>query len=77
MTNHNNLQEQLESFKLQMKEVNESLSNYEIKFEQEKRKVKNLQNSFCILVKLINHELVNSLSNVRDVLKGRFSCLKY
>jgi len=50
MTNQNNLQEQLESFKLQMKEVNESLYNYESKFEQEKQKVKNLQNAFCILV---------------------------
>ena len=72
MTNHNNLQEQLESFKLQMKEVNESLYNYESKFEQEKQKVKNLQNSFCILVKLINHELISSLSNLNP-----FSSLFY
>jgi peptidoglycan hydrolase CwlO-like protein len=70
MTNQNNLQEQLESFKLQMKEVNESLYNYESKFEQEKQKVKNLQNAFCILVKLINHELISSLSNFKKCFKN-------
>ena len=41
MNDKTNLQEQLELFKNQMKEVNESLYQFESQFEQEKAKMKN------------------------------------
>ena len=38
-----------------MKEVNESLYKFESEFEKEKAK---LRNSFCMMIKLVNHELI-------------------
>ena len=70
MTNHNNLQEQLESFKLQMKEVNESLVKFEYQFAQEKAKVKKLHHSFATIIKLINHELIEAIGSA-DFLASR------
>ena len=58
MTNADNLKQQLESFKSQMMEVNQSLENYEELFKKEQEKVKILRESFCAVIKLINHELI-------------------
>lgn len=58
MTDKTNLQKQLELFKSQMKEVNESLYKFESQFEQEKAKIEKLRHSFCMMIKLINHELI-------------------
>jgi hypothetical protein len=69
MTNANNLEQQLESFKNQMTEVNQSLVNYEELFKKEQEKVKILRESFCMVIKLINHELINSLDNSTEVLE--------
>ena len=41
-----------------MKEVNESLYKFESQFEQEKAKIEKLRHSFCMMIKLINHELI-------------------
>ena len=41
-----------------MKEVNESLYNFESEFEKEKAKIEKLRHSFVMMVKLINHELI-------------------
>jgi len=66
MTDKTNLQKQLELFKLQMKEVNESLYKFESQFEQEKAKIEKLGHSFVMMVKLINHELINSLKDLKQ-----------
>jgi DNA-binding protein YbaB len=70
MTNANNLEQQLKNFKNQMPEVNQSLTDYERKFKEEQEKVKILRESFYTVVKLINHELLNSLDNSNEIFKG-------
>jgi peptidoglycan hydrolase CwlO-like protein len=69
MTNKTNLQEQLELFKSQMIEVNESLYKFKSQFEQEKAKIEELRHSFFVTVKLINSELINSFDRMEDFLK--------
>ena len=69
MTDQTNLQKQLELFKSQMKEVNESLYKFESQFEQEKSKVEKLRHSFFVVVKLINSNLINSFDRIEDFLK--------
>ena len=69
MTDKTNLQKQLELFKSQMKEVNESLYKFESQFEQEKAKIEKLRHSFYVMVKLINHELINSFDRIEDFLE--------
>ena len=63
MTDKINLQKQLELFKSQMKEVNESLYKFESQFEQEKAKIEKLRHSFAMMVKLINHELIETMGS--------------
>jgi len=63
MTDKTNLQKQLELFKSQMKEVNESLYKFESQFEQEKAKIEKLRHSFAMMVKLINHELIETMGS--------------
>jgi len=63
MTDKTNLQKQLELFKSQMKEVNESLYKFESQFEQEKAKIEKLRHSFVMMVKLINHELIETMGS--------------
>ena len=63
MTDKTNLQKQLELFKSQMKEVNESLYKCESQFEQEKAKIEKLRHSFAMMVKLINHELIETMGS--------------
>ena len=63
MTDKTNLQKQLELFKSQMKEVNESLYKFESQFEQEKAKIEKLRHSFTMMVKLINHELIETMGS--------------
>ena len=58
MNDKTTLQNHLKSFKSQMKEVNESLYKFESEFEKEKAKIDKLRHSFCMVVKLINHELI-------------------
>jgi len=58
MNDKTTLQNQLESFKSQMKEANESLYKFESEFEKEKAKIEKLRHSFCMMIKLINHELI-------------------
>ena len=69
MTDKTNLQKQLELFKSQMKEVNESLYKFESQFEQEKAKIKKLRHSFAMMAKLINGELINSFDRIEDFLE--------
>ena len=69
MTDKIDLQKQLEIFKYQMKEVNESLYKFESEFEKEKAKIEQLRHSFFVLVKLINSELINSFDRIEDFLK--------
>ena len=69
MTGKTNLQKQLELFKSQIKEVNESLYKFESQFEQEKSKVEKLRHSFFVVVKLINSNLINSFDRIEDFLK--------
>ena len=61
MTDKTNLQKQLELFKSQMKEVNESLYKFESQFEQEKAKIEKLRHSFAMMIKLVNHELIEAM----------------
>ncbi|MDA7705269.1 hypothetical protein N8772_02190 [Rickettsiales bacterium] len=63
MTDKINLQKQLELFKSQMKEVNESLYKFESEFEKEKAKIEKLRHSFTMMVKLINHELIETMGS--------------
>ena len=70
MTDKTNLQKQLELFKSQMKEVNESLYKFESQFEQEKAKIEKLRHSFVMMIKLINSELINSFDRIEDFLKN-------
>ena len=69
MNDKTTLQNQLESFKSQMKEVNESLYKFESEFEKEKAKIKQLRHSFAMMVKLINHDLISSFSRIEDFFK--------
>jgi len=61
MTDKIDLQKQLEKFKSQMKEVNESLYKFESEFEKEKAKIEKLRHSFYTVVKLINHRILDAL----------------
>jgi|TARA_Y100000389_G_scaffold159485_1_gene161332 hypothetical protein len=63
MTDKTNLQKQLELFKSQIKEVNESLYKFESQFEKEKVKIEQLRHSFAMMVKLINHELIETMGS--------------
>jgi peptidoglycan hydrolase CwlO-like protein len=63
MTDKTNLQKQLELFKSQIKEVNESLYKFESQFKQEKDKIEKLRHSFTMMVKLINHELIETMGS--------------
>ncbi len=62
------LQNHLESFKSQMKEVNESLYKFESEFEKEKAKIEKLRHSFVMMAKLINHELIESMDDANFIL---------
>lgn len=70
MTNHNpyDLKREIELFKSQMKEVNEALSLYENDFKIAKDKVDSLRESFIYLIKLMNHELIEVLSQSNKVM---------
>jgi peptidoglycan hydrolase CwlO-like protein len=61
MNDKTTLQNQLESFKSQMKEVNESLYKLSCEFEKEKAKIEKLRHSFAVMTKLINHELIETM----------------
>jgi peptidoglycan hydrolase CwlO-like protein len=69
MNDKTTLQNQLESFKSQMKEVNESFYKLSCEFEKEKAKIEHLRHSFFVVVKLINSELINSFDRIEDFLK--------
>jgi hypothetical protein len=71
MTDKTNLQKQLELFKSQMKEVNESLYKFESQFEQEKAKIEKLRHSFVMVVKLINHELIKSFNDLKSFIEKK------
>jgi peptidoglycan hydrolase CwlO-like protein len=68
MNDKTTLQNHLESFKSQMKEVNESLYKFESEFKKEKAKIEQLRHSFYIVVKLINHELIKSMDDANFIL---------
>jgi len=69
MNDKTTLQNHLKSFKSQMKEVNESLYKFESEFEKEKAKIEHLRHSFAMMIKLINHELINSFDNSNEAIK--------
>lgn len=69
MTNPTDLKKELESFKSQMKEVNESLSNFEASLHAQQIKIHTLKTSFADIVKLINHELIESLDSSRNLIE--------
>lgn len=46
-----------------MKEVNVSLYKFESQFAQEKSKIEKLRHSFAAMVKLINHELIETMGS--------------
>ena len=71
MTDKTNLQKQIELFKSQMKEVNESLYKFESQFEQEKAKIEKLRHSFVMVVKLINHELIKSFNDLKSFIEKK------
>ena len=54
-----------------MKEVNESLYQFESQFEQEKAKIEKLRYSFAMMMKLINHDLINSFDDIKDFLQAK------
>lgn len=68
MNDKTTLQNHLESFKSQMKEVNESLYKFESEFEKEKAKIEKLRHSFVMMAKLINHELIKSMDDANFIL---------
>ena len=68
MNDKTTLQNHLESFKSQMKEVNESLYKFESELKKEKAKIEQLRHSFYIVVKLINHELIKSMDDANFIL---------
>ena len=71
MNDKTTLQNHLELFKPQMKEVNESLYQFESQFEQEKDKIEKLRYSFAMMMKLINHDLINSFDDIKDFLQAK------
>ena len=70
MNDKTTLQNHLESFKSQMKEVNESLYKFESEFEKKKAKIEKLRHSFAVMTKLINHELIETMS-INDFLASK------
>jgi|SaaInlStandDraft_5_1057022.scaffolds.fasta_scaffold704581_1 hypothetical protein len=50
-----------------MMEVNQSLVNYETLFKKEQEEVRILRESFCMIIKLINYELINSLDSSTEI----------
>ena len=64
-----NLKKELESFKSQMQEVNKSIEDLECQFHVEQIKIYSLRASFANMVKLVNHELVQSLDNANSLIK--------
>ena len=71
MNDKTTLQNHLELFKPQMKEVNESLYQFESQFEQEKAKIEKLRYSFAMMMKLINHDIINSFDDIKDFLQAK------
>lgn len=69
MTKPADLKKELDSFKSQMKEVNESLSNFEASLHVEQIKIHTLKDSFANIVKLINHELIKSLDSSKSLIE--------
>jgi len=63
------LKKELESFKSQMQEVNKSIEDLECQFHVEQIKIHSLRASFANMVKLINHELVQSLDNTNNLIE--------
>ena len=68
MTNHTELNETLNSFKSQMRGVNESLHNFDSSFNKIKLEVEELRLSFSYVVKVINHELIECLDDAREIM---------
>jgi predicted nucleic acid-binding Zn-ribbon protein len=64
-----NLKKELDAFKAEMQQVNNSFANFEAKFAIEKKKLSKLRQSFAHIVKLINHELVQALEHSSRVAK--------
>ena len=64
-----NLNQEIESFKLEIKKLNSSFAEFENLFNQEKEKIDNLRNSFTYIIKLINHELIESINNSKNLIE--------
>jgi len=71
MTNHDpyDLKREINLFKTQMKEVNDTLFQYENDFKLAKDKVDRLRESFVLLIKVMNHELVEVLTKSNRIIK--------
>ena len=70
------LKQELENFKEQVKEVNKSFTQFELGFAQEKQKIDKLRESFAIIIKLINSELLHSLDENKFTLEQVVTLLK-
>ena len=69
MTNPANLKKELESFKSQIREVNKSMKDLECQLRVEHTKIHCLNTSFAHVVKLINHELIESFDNASSLIE--------
>jgi peptidoglycan hydrolase CwlO-like protein len=70
------LKQELENFKEQVKEVNKSFTQFELEFTQEKQKINKLRESFAVIIKLINSELLHSLDKNKFTLEQVVTLLK-
>lgn len=69
MTKEIDLKKELDAFKNEMKEIQQSFSSVESLFINEQEKLENLQHSFTNMIKLINHELIKSFDESNRIIE--------
>jgi hypothetical protein len=73
--NPHELKREIELFKAQIKEVNSAIALYENDLKHLKDKVTIVRESFANLIKLMNHELIDILTETNNSIK-KFNSLK-
>jgi hypothetical protein len=67
MTDQKELKLKLKDFKIKIKNANESFYELECRFANERKLISDLKNSFVAVIKLIDHELIESCGDMQDL----------
>ena len=68
MIGQKELREEIENFKIKIENVNESFFELESQFESERYAISDLKESFIMIIKLIDHELLESIGGTENLL---------